>query len=297
MSSPWRKVFVYLTKEFGTADHGYILDALINARNFQNTNEVVFTKKDAEEIGISRRRFEAIINDLEKAGYIARIPASKPMRFVIYDKSYTPKCTDSSSEKCTKCTDSIQKCTDSTSEKVTKCTDSLQKCTDISVQNGQSIGTQCTDTTIKRKENNRELVESVNRDNNDQPDLESLIFDYFIDRGYSKAEAQKFIQYNKQRNGKDHLNHSNYQNMAQRWIDNIRRKPVRRVEKSEGRSDYKSAGMIAAERGITVEEVLDELYPDIKLTKHDPEHQFDGDEDLISVVFWEGFGEGVGEPA
>lgn len=278
MGKQWRKVYVEIVLDVGL-DAAYILDALINARNFQNTNEVVFTKSDAEKIGIARYPFEKAISALEKAGYVARIPASKPMRFVIYDKTYKSISTDS---------DPSYKSI-STDRKV-----------DISLsksRNDPSYESISTDTTIKRKENNRELVESVNTDNNDQPDLESLIFDFFIDRGYSKAEAQKFIQYNKQRNGKDHLNHSNYQNMAQRWIDNIRRKPVRRVEKSEGRSDYKSAGMIAAERGITVEEVLDELYPDIKLTKHDPEHQFDGDEDLISVVFWEGFGEGVGEPA
>ena len=289
MGKQWRKVYVEIVLDVGL-DAAYILDALINARNFQNTNEVVFTKSDAEKIGIARYPFEKAISALEKAGYVARIPASKPMRFVIYYKTYKSISTDSDPSYKSISTDRSQSYKSiSTDRKV-----------DISLsksRNDPSYESISTDTTIKRKENNRELVESVNTDNNDQPDLESLIFDFFIDRGYSKADAQKFIQYNKQRNGKDHLNHSNYQNMAQRWINNIRRKPVRRVEKSEGRSDYKSAGMIAAERGITVEEVLDELYPDIKLTKHDPEHQFDGDEDLISVVFWEGFGEGVGEPA
>lgn len=251
MSSPWRKVFVYLTKEFGTADHGYILDALINARNFQNTNEVVFTKKDAEEIGISRRRFEAIINDLEKAGYIARIPASKPMRFVIYDKSYTPKCTDSSSEKCTKCTDSIQKCTDSTSEKVTKCTDSLQKCTDISVQIGQSIGTQCTDTTIKRNREYRELVESKNINNNQ---LEESIVSFFQSRNIGREEAERFIQYNRQHYGDSRLTPDNYEELAKMWIHNMKRKPKKKS--TSDRPAYKTAGQIAEERGCSVEEVI-----------------------------------------
>ena len=252
MSSPWRKVFVYLTKEFGTADHGYILDALINARNFQNTNEVVFTKKDADEIGISRRRFEAIINDLEKAGYIARIPASKPMRFVIYDKSYTPKCTDSSSEKCTKCTDSIQKCTDSTSEKVTKCTDSLQKCTDISVQIGQSIGTQCTDTTIKRNREYRELVESKNINNNQ---LEEIIVSFFQSRNIGREEAERFIQYNRQHYGDSRLTPDNYEELAKMWIHNMKRKPKKK-ESASDRPAYKTAGQIAEERGCSVEEVI-----------------------------------------
>lgn len=286
----FRKVICKLVGMVGL-EGAYIYDALLNARNFQNTDEVVYTRPDAQrELYLERRPFERGIAALEEAGFISKIPGSNPMRFVIHDDVYMSKLTSSKDG-------NMSELTSSPESNMSKLTSSDVK-TDMSTcQNEGGNMSELTSSTIKRKENNRELVESVNTDNNNQPDLESLIFDFFIDRGYSKAEAQKFIQYNKQRNGKDHLNHSNYQNMAQRWIDNIRRKPVRRVEKSEGRSDYKSAGMIAAERGITVEEVLDELYPDIKLTKHDPEHQFDGDEDLISVVFWEGFGEGVGEPA
>lgn len=275
MGRQWRKVYVDIAMDVGL-DAAYILDALINARNFQNTDEVVFTKSDAEKIGIARYPFEKAISALEKAGYVARIPASKPMRFVIYDKSYKPISTDS---------DPSYKSI-STDRKV-----------DINLsksRNDPSYESISTDTTIKREENNRELVESKNINNN-QPELDSLIFDFFINRGYSKAEAQKFIQYNKETKGKDHLNHDNYQTLGKMWIDNIRRKPKRAEVSSmrdPGRSDYKTAGEIARERGITVDEVLDELFPDIEKTKWDPEHQYDNDEDLIEVVFWEGFGEG-----
>lgn len=285
----FRKVYVDLAIAVGV-EAAYVLDALINAGNFQNTRLVVFSTTDAERIGVKRYSFLSTIKTLEKEGYVQSVPGSKPMRIYLEDKCFSNK----PEKKCEQSVTYTQEPADSYMQKPADT--NAETCTSI-CRNQQTYLQKPADTTIKRHiENNRELVESKNINNN-QPDLETLIFDFFIDRGYSIAEAQKFIQYNKQRNGKDHLNHSNYQNMAQRWIDNIRRKPVRRVEKSEGRSDYKSAGMIAAERGITVEEVLDELYPDIKLTKHDPEHQFDGDEDLISVVFWEGFGEGVGEPA
>lgn len=291
----FRKVYVDLAIAVGV-EAAYILDALINAGNFQNTtNEVVFTKGDAEKIGIGRRKYEALISTLEEAGLISRIPSSKPMRFVIHDESYRQKCTDSTSENLPKCTDRIQKCTDSEDPILPKCTDSNTKMYSSIGTNLSENVQKCTDTTIKRHiENNRELVESKNINNN-QPELDSLIFEFFINRGYSKAEAQKFIQYNKETKGKDHLNHDNYQTLGKMWIDNIRRKPKRAEVSSmrdPGRSDYKTAGEIARERGITVDEVLDELFPDIEKTKWDPEHQFDNDEDLIEVVFWEGFGEG-----
>ena len=271
----FRKVICKLVGMVGL-EGAYIYDALLNARNFQNTDEVVYTRPDAQrELFLERRPFERGIAALEEAGFISKIPGSNPMRFVIHDDVYMSKLTSSPESNMSKLTSSDVK-------------------TDMSTcQNEGGNMSELTSSTIKREENKRELVESETTHN--QPELDSLIFEFFINRGYSKAEAQKFIQYNKETKGKDHLNHDNYQTLGKMWIDNIRRKPKRAEVSSmrdPGRSDYKTAGEIARERGITVDEVLDELFPDIEKTKWDPEHQFDNDEDLIEVVFWEGFGEG-----
>lgn len=283
----FRKVICKLVGMVGL-EGAYIYDALLNARNFQNTDEVVYTRPDAQrELFLERRPFERGIAALEEAGFISKIPGSNPMRFVIHDDIYMSKLTSSKDG-------NMSKLTSSPESNMSKLTSSDVK-TDMSTcQNEGGNMSELTSSTIKREENNRELVESKNINNN-QPELDSLIFEFFINRGYSKAEAQKFIQYNKETKGKDHLNHDNYQTLGKMWIDNIRRKPKRAEVSSmrdPGRSDYKTAGEIARERGITVDEVLDELFPDIEKTKWDPEHQFDNDEDLIEVVFWEGFGEG-----
>ncbi len=285
----FRKVYVDLAIAVGV-EAAYILDALINAGNFQNTRLVVFPINDAEKIGVKRYSFLSAIKTLEKEGYVQSVPGSKPMRIYLEDKCFSNK----PEKKCEQNVTYEQKPADSEESYMQKPADTnAETCTSI-CRNQQTYMQKPADTTIKREENNRELVESKNINNN-QPELDSLIFEFFINRGYSKAEAQKFIQYNKETKGKDHLNHDNYQTLGKMWIDNIRRKPKRAEVSSmrdSGRSDYKTAGEIARERGITVDEVLDELFPDIEKTKWDPEHQFDNDEDLIEVVFWEGFGEG-----
>ncbi len=286
----FRKVYVDLAIAVGV-EAAYILDALINAGNFQNTRLVVFPITDAERIGVKRYSFLSTIKTLEKEGYVQSVPGSKPMRIYLEDKCFSNK----PEKKCEQTVTYEQKPADSEDSYMQKPADTnAETCTSI-CRNQQTYLQKPADTTIKRHiENNRELVESKNINNN-QPELDSLIFEFFINRGYSKAEAQKFIQYNKETKGKDHLNHDNYQTLGKMWIDNIRRKPKRAEVSSmrdPGRSDYKTAGEIARERGITVDEVLDELFPDIEKTKWDPEHQFDNDEDLIEVVFWEGFGEG-----
>lgn len=283
----FRKVICKLVGMVGL-EGAYIYDALLNARNFQNTDEVVYTRPDAQrELFLERRPFERGITALEEAGFISKIPGSNPMRFVIHDDVYMSKLTSSNDG-------NMSKLTSSPESNMSKLTSSDVKTDMPTCQNEGGNMSELTSSTIKREENNRELVESKNINNN-QPELDSLIFDFFINRGYSKAEAQKFIQYNKETKGKDHLNHDNYQTLGKMWIDNIRRKPKRAEVSSmrdPGRSDYKTAGEIARERGITVDEVLDELFPDIEKTKWDPEHQYDNDEDLIEVVFWEEFGEG-----
>lgn len=283
----FRKVICKLVGMVGL-EGAYIYDALLNARNFQNTDEVVYTRPDAQrELFLERRPFERGIAALEEAGFISKIPGSNPMRFVIHDDVYMSKLTSSKDG-------NMSKLTSSPESNMSKLTSSDVKTDMPTCQNEGGNMSELTSSTIKREENNRELVESKNINNN-QPELDSLIFEFFINRGYSKAEAQKFIQYNKETKGKDHLNHDNYQTLGKMWIDNIRRKPKRAEVSSmrdPGRSDYKTAGEIARERGITVDEVLDELFPDIEKTKFDPEHQYDNDEDLIEIVFWEGFGEG-----
>ena len=244
MGKQWRKVYVEIVLDVGL-DAAYILDALINARNFQNTNEVVFTKSDAEKIGIARYPFEKAISALEKAGYVARIPASKPMRFVIYDKTYKSISTDSDPSYKSISTDRSQSYKSiSTDRKV-----------DISLsksRNDPSYESISTDTTIKRKENNRELVESKNINNNQ---LEENIFSFFQSRNIGREEAERFIQYNRQHYGDSRLTPDNYEELAKMWIHNMKRKPKKK-ESASDRPAYKTAGQVAEERGCSVEEVI-----------------------------------------
>ena len=233
MSRQWRKVYVDIARDVGISA-AYILDAILSAKDFQNTEEVVFTSTDSEKIGINRCKFQRIITKLEGAGYISRVPASKPLRLVVHDKSYSSKM--------------------SYSEETYS-----SKSADVSAENELSIAqnepiysSKSADTTIKRKqENNRELVESKNINNNQ---LEEIIVSFFQSRNIGREEAERFIQYNRQHYGDSRLTPDNYEELAKMWIHNMKRKPKKKS--ASDRPAYKTAGQIAEERGCSVEEVI-----------------------------------------
>ena len=228
----YRKVICKLVGIVGL-EGAYVFDALLNARNFQNTEEVVYTRPDAQrELFLERRPFERGIAALEEAGFISRIPASNPMRFVINDDVYMSKLTSSDESNMSKLTCEHVK------------TD-MRTC-----QNRHVNMSKLTSSTIKRNiENTGELVESKNINNNQ---LEDLIRDYFQSKNKSREEADKFIRYNQQNYREGHLNQDNYQSLADAWIKNMKRKPKKAEDDSK--PAYKTLKQYLEERGMTVEE-------------------------------------------
>ena len=84
-----------------------------------------------------------------------------------------------------------------------------------------------------------------------QQTLDDLIRGFFKDKNQA-SEADKFIKYNREQFGPDHLTRENYQKLANKWLKAKKTQPPKR--KAAGRA--KTAKECAEERGITVEEFL-----------------------------------------
>lgn len=109
-------------------------------------------------------------------------------------------------------------------------------------------------------ENYKNTVSTVRQQNeptNNQQDLKILIFSFFADKGKSQEEAEKFIRYNLENYGEDHLTEENFEELARLWISNMKRKPKRKEDKPT----YKTARQEAEARGCTVEELFKQEKP------------------------------------
>ena len=83
-----------------------------------------------------------------------------------------------------------------------------------------------------------------------QQTLDDLIRGFFKDKNQA-SEAEKFIKYNREQFGPDHLTRENYQKLANKWLKAKKAQPKRRSGERG-----KTAQECAEERGITVEEFL-----------------------------------------
>ena len=88
-------------------------------------------------------------------------------------------------------------------------------------------------------------------DEKQQQDTLILVRDYFIEKGQA-AEAAKFIKYNRENFGEDHITPDNYKKLADKWIKAKRNPPKKKRESGRG----KTAREVAEDRGVTVDELF-----------------------------------------
>ena len=86
---------------------------------------------------------------------------------------------------------------------------------------------------------------------NDNKNTLVLVRDYFIEKGQA-AEAAKFIKYNRENFGEDHITPDNYKKLADTWIKAKRNPPKKKRESGRG----KTAREVAEDRGVTVDELF-----------------------------------------
>lgn len=78
-----------------------------------------------------------------------------------------------------------------------------------------------------------------------------LIRDYFTEKG-QENEAAKFIKYNRENFGENHITPDNYKKLADKWIKAKRNPPKKKKASGRGRS----AREVAEAQGLTVDELL-----------------------------------------
>lgn len=78
-----------------------------------------------------------------------------------------------------------------------------------------------------------------------------LIREYFIEKG-QENEAAKFIKYNRENFGEDHLTPTNYKKLADKWIKAKKNPPKKKRASGRG----KTAREVAESQGLTVDELL-----------------------------------------
>lgn len=160
------------------------------------------------------------------------------------------------------CTTSVgQKCTTSgakmTHQVVQKCTTSGAKMHHPNINSDKpmiSTVISCSEKTTKNTEK-----------------IEVLIKGYFTEKG-QPSEAHKFIKYNRENFGDDHLTEDNYKKLADKWL-RAKTSPIKKKRRPPGQA--KTAREAAEAAGLTVEEFFNRK----------PEKRTDEDmEDLTFLV-------------
>ena len=237
MSEVYRKVLKRLMRDLGP-DAACLYAELIDLREYRKTDVVKFNYQDAKEIGLKRYHFDAVVKKLSDAGLVERIPGSKPMVFYVKN---------------------IDGYMQNPALKVQKPAYTYaESCT--SICRNQQIDMQNPAHPTYIYENYKNTVSTVRQQNeptNNQQDLKILIFSFFADKGKSQEEAEKFIRYNLENYGEDHLTEENFEELARLWISNMKRKPKRKEDKPT----YKTARQEAEARGCTVEELFKQEKP------------------------------------
>jgi len=125
---------------------------------------------------------------------------------------------------------------------------------------------------IKNSKVNSTVISCSEENNKNTFDL---IRDYFISKG-QENEASKFIKYNRENFGEDHLTPANYKKLADKWIKAKKNPPKKK--RQSGRS--KTAREVAESQGLTV----DELFKNSGQPK-EPETKPENIDPLITELF------------
>ena len=131
-----------------------------------------------------------------------------------------------------------------------KCTGNPCKMHPLPVQNTR-VPMYISDNTVINSGNSSVIHARAQEAPAQQQTIDDLIREYFKEKKQA-SEAAKFIKYNREQFGPDHLTRDNYKKLANKWLKAKKTQPPKR--KAAGRA--KTAKECAEERGITVEEFL-----------------------------------------
>ena len=245
MTSIYRKVYRDEVKALG-ADAAYFLAELRATAAFcekdgQTDKEGFFeisTEKLEEMTGFDRSKQKRILNILKSLNLIDRKVINNVRLIKLTGIEVVQKCTTKVVQNCT--TEVVQKCTTSgakmTHQVVQKCTTSGAKMTHPNI----NIDKPMISTVISCSEKTTKNTLKI----------EALIREYFFEKGYP-SEAIKFIKYNLENFGEDHITKDNYKKLADKWIK-AKTNPKKKKRRTPGQA--KTAREAAEAAGLTVEE-------------------------------------------
>ena len=266
MTKIYRKVYRDEVKALG-ADAAYFLAELRATAAFcekdgQTDKEGFFeisTEKLEDMTGFDRSKQKRILTLLTSLGLVDRKIINNVRLIKMTGVEVVQKCTTKVVQKCT--TEVVQKCTTSgakmTHQVVQKCTTSGAKMTHSNINSDKpmiSTVNSCSEKTTKNTEK-----------------IEVLIKGYFTEKG-QPSEVHKFIKYNRENFGDDHLTEDNYKKLADKWL-RAKTSPIKKKRRPPGQA--KTAREAAEAAGLTVEEFFNRK----------PEKRTDEDmEDLTFLV-------------
>ena len=224
MTKIYRKVYRDEVKALG-ADAAYFLAELRATAAFcekdgQTDKEGFFeisTEKLEEMTGFDRSKQKRILNILKSLNLIDRKVINNVRLIKLTGIEVVQKCT---------------------TEVVQKCTTSGAKMTHPNINSDKPMISTVISCSEKTTKNTLKI--------------EALIREYFFEKGYP-SEAIKFIKYNLENFGEDHITKDNYKKLADKWI-RAKTNPKKKKRRTPGQA--KTAREAAEAAGLTVEEFL-----------------------------------------